>query len=37
MDYNVIVMSGMVFLIVCLLLGAVPALFFYLRKKNVNI
>lgn len=37
MDYNIIVMSGMIFLTVCTLLGAVPALLLYLVKKNAKV
>jgi|UPI0004095131 hypothetical protein len=36
MDYNLIVFSGMIFLIVCALLGVVPALLYYVLKKNAN-
>jgi hypothetical protein len=36
MDYNIVVMSGMIFLIVCMLLGTIPALLFYLAKKNAK-
>jgi hypothetical protein len=36
MDYNIVVMSGMIFLIVCMFLGMIPALLFYLAKKNAN-
>lgn len=36
MDDNLIVMSGMIFLIICALLGAIPALLLYLAKVNVK-
>lgn len=36
MDDSLVIMSGMIFLIICALLGAIPALLLYLAKLNIK-